>query len=341
MKQTKDFSYLLKRFLSIYLLSQRNLSPNTIASYRDTFKLYLEFNHDVNHIEIDRFCMDNFTRDNVIDYLDWLVQIRHNSYSSVNQRLAAIKSFTHYIGYEMPEFMFLCQQISAIPMKRTQCKIISYFSPEGIKIYFNMIDKTSKKGFRDYVLLILLYDSAMRVQELINIKLKDFRIGPPAILLITGKGRKKITIPITKQTSDILTQYINSLPNYKKHNADSFFFTNNQDNSLTRAGITYIIKKYEKLMIKAGNSSLIPQDLSPHCFRHSKAIHLKRAGVPLIYIRDFLGHSSIKTTEIYAKVDIEEKRKAIEEAYPLSMTTEAPDWENNKSLIKFLSDLCK
>jgi site-specific recombinase XerD len=340
MKKTNDYAYLLTTFLKKYLSGQRNVSPNTIISYRDTFKQFMFFVNSEKKQVIDNFQMENFNRKIVIEYLDWIEFTLKNSINTRNQRLAAIKSFIRFIAYEMPEYMFTCQQIASIPMKKTQGRILSYFSPEGLQIYLNLPDLTTKRGRREHALLIVLYDSATRVQELIDLKIGDFKRAPNSILRVTGKGRKTRIIPLLNSTSSILANYIDEQPDYVKLNLNYPIFSNAQGHSLTRPGVTYIIKKYGQKMIDAGHKSQLPERLSPHCFRHTKSVHLRRAGVDLLYIRDILGHNSVTTTELYARVDAEEKRKALEEAYPIQNLEEIPKWESDSKLMSFLKDLC-
>ena len=156
-----------------------------------------------------------------------------------------------------------------------------------------------------------------------------------------GKGRKTRIVPITSKTESILKQYFHEKGWFGKTTSLDFpVFMNSRQHKLTRAGIAYIFVKYVKAARKIDEGS-IPQTVSPHSLRHSKAIHLLRSGVPLIYIRDFLGHVSVTTTEIYAKVDAEERRKALECAYEIPSQDLVPDWEADKGLIAWLGDLCR
>lgn len=336
-----NFSILLTTFLSKYLPGQRNLSSNTISSYRDCFKLFLQFCSEEKKIKIETIQLHNMGRKDILDFLDWLEKVRNCSALTRNQRLAAFKSFSHFIAAENPEYLFQCQQIAAIPMKKAKSREMNYFSPEGMNKLLQQPDTRTWKGRRNHAILVLLYDCALRVQELADLKIGDVRLENPAIVKILGKGRKYRIIPIDQKTAKIITDYIDELTKRYSCNMDSPLFQNTRHTKLTRAGLSGILQKYVQKMKSQGLDYLIPGNVSPHCLRHSKAIHLLRSEVPLIYIRDFLGHTSVTTTEIYTKVDFEEKRKAIENAYPVQSQENIPAWENDKDLIQWLSNLCK
>ena len=340
MKET-DFARHLTAFLSKYLPGQRNLSANTIASYRDAFKLFLTFCEVEMKKKVDRLKLVDISRELVVEYLVWLEEKRFCSISTRNQRLAALRSFFHYVSTSAPEALLVCQKILNIPMKKTAQQIISYFSPEGLHLLLEQPDTTTRQGRRDHALLVLLYDSAARVQELADLCVRNVRLENPATVTLRGKGRKTRIVPLTSKTLSILKQYFNEKGWIGKSASLDFpVFMNTRRLKLSRAGITHILNKYVEAARKI-HKGLIPETSSPHSLRHSKAIHLLRSGVPLIYIRDFLGHASVTTTEIYAKVDTEERRKALENAYEIPSQDLVPDWEADKGLMAWLGDLCK
>ena len=340
MKET-DFAWHLTGFLSKYLPGQRNLSTNTIASYRDAFKLFLIFCETEKNRKVDRLELADISRELVVEYLAWLEEQRSCSISTRNQRLAAFRSFFHYVSSSAPETLLVCQKILSIPMKKNAQQNMSYFSPEGLRLLLEQPDISTRQGRRDHVMLVLLYDCAARVQELVDLCVRDVRLENPATVTVQGKGRKRRIIPITSKTASILKQYFLEKGWLgRTASLDSPVFMNTRKLKLSRAGIAYIFGKYVEAARRI-NKGLIPQTVSPHSLRHSKAIHLLRCGVPLIYIRDFLGHVSVTTTEIYVKVDSEEKRKALECAYEIPSQSLVPDWEANKGLMAWLEDLCR
>lgn len=336
MKPT-DFAKHLTEFLSVYLPIQKNLSKNTIYSYRDTFKLLIKYSQEVKNVPTERLTLNVFTDELVIGFLDWLEIERKCSISTRNQRLAAIHSFFRYVQAEEPAGLYHFQKLIAIPSKRMRKEIVPHLSPEVIKLLLEQPDRNRPKGRRDLTLLSTLYDTGSRVQELIDIQVGDITLDNPASIVLIGKGGRKRRVPLMKNTVSLLKQYIseNKLDQSRKNNYP--LFTNNQNNKLTKEGVAYILSKYVSLA-REKSTFIIPK-VSPHIFRHSKAMHLLQAGVNLIYIRDFLGHVDLKTTEIYARTDTETKRKAIENAYPDLVDDNLPDWNKDHALLSWLSEL--
>jgi len=340
MKET-NFAYYLRDFLSKYLPGQRNLSTNTIASYRDAFKLFLIFCETEKKKKANYIDLAYITRELVVEYLVWLEKKRECSVSTRNQRLAAFRSFFRYVSTAVPETLLICQRIFNIPMKKNAKDIMSYFSPEGLHLLLRQPDTLTQQGRRDHALLVFLYDSAARVQELADLCVRDLRLEEPATATLKGKGRKIRIVPISAKTVSILKHYLDEKGWLRKTASFDFpVFDNNRKFKLSRAGISYILNKYVEAARKI-NAGIIPQTVSPHSLRHSKAVHLLRSGVPLIYIRDFLGHASITTTEIYIRVDAEEKRKALECAYEITPQELLPDWDKDKGLMNWLISLCQ
>jgi len=336
-----DFAKHLTDFLSKYLPGQRNLSMNTIVSYRDTFKLFLIFCETEKKKKAMHLNLEYISRELVVDYLSWVENKRDCCISTRNQRLAALRSFFHYVSTTTPDALLVCQKIFNIPMKKDTKQVMSYFSPEGLHLLLNQPDTTTKQGRREHALLVLLYDSAARVQELADLCVRNIRFETPATVILHGKGRKTRIVPLSSKTASIIKNYLDEkgLLNNTAF-LDFPMFSNSRKSKLTRAGINYILRKHVESARKI-NESLIPKKVSPHCLRHSKAVHLLRSGVALIYIRDFLGHTSVTTTEIYAKVDTEEKRNALENAYEIPSQEAIPDWEADKGLMAWLTNLCQ
>ena len=225
----------------------------------------------------------------------------------------------------------------SIPIKKSQKPTVPHLSSEAIQLLLSQPDKTTIKGRRDLTLLSVLYDSGCRVQELIDLSVRDVILDNSPILILKGKGNKTRRVPIMKNTVSLLNYYINEHGLNQPWKKDYPLFINKQKGRLTKEGIAYIINCYVKGAQEISNS--LPEKVSPHMFRHSKAMHLLQAGVNLIYIRDFLGHTDIKTTEIYAKADTELKRKAIENAYPDLVDSTMPDWNHDAALLEWLNKL--
>jgi len=233
--------------------------------------------------------------------------------------------------------MFNFQKVTAIPIKRAKKAVIEHLTPEAIKLLLKQPDKYSARGRRDLVLMSTLYDSGARVQELIDIRICDVTLQTPAIITLTGKGNKSRRVPLMKNTASLLQNYILENKLDKPWKNEYPLFINNQHHKLTKEGVAHIVSKYVTSARKV--SAIIPSKVKVHMFRHSKAMHLLQAGVNLIYIRDFLGHVDLKTTEIYARADTEVKRKAIENAYPDLIESNLPDWSKDQALLSWLTEL--
>jgi integrase/recombinase XerD len=335
-----DFPKYLSDFLSKYLLGQRNASTHTIASYRDVFKLLLTFFDSAKSIKPEKIKASDLSKEHILHFLDWLETERKCFVSTRNQRLAVIHSFVHYVQKESPENLFEFKKILSIPNKKHPRTLVSYLTGQEIQILLSQPDMSTTEGFRNAILLSVLYDTGSRVQELTNIRVKDVRLSSPAVIRLHGKGSKTRQVPIMCKTSEILSSYLEIKkfhPGVSK--GDNYLFVNQNKQQLSRWGISYILNKYvEKANDDVGFNVGFP--VTPHVLRHSKAMHLLQSGVDLIYIRDFLGHVDCSTTEIYARADSEMKRKAIEKAYVNLVPETIPKWEEDGNLMKWLNSLC-
>ena len=336
MKPT-DFAKALSHYLATFLPVQRNVSTNTIKSYRDTFKLFLRYCKQDRHLSIERLCLKHIDRKLVLGFLDWLEHDRNNCVSTRNQRLACIHGFYRYMQIEDPAGLLPYQQILSIPMKKTQAPAIHHLTPNALKLILAQPDTSKTNGRRDLTLLCVLYDTAARVQELVDLCVKDVRLEPPPILTLTGKGRKKRQVPVMSNTEALLKQYMDEAFPVQGGMQEQPLFFNQQHRKMTRAGISYVLDKYVSQARE--KSSIIPDKITPHLVRHTKAMMLLHAGVSLIYIRDILGHVDIATTEIYARADTEMKRKALEKTYPEMVTANLPHWEKDETLLAWLASL--
>lgn len=342
MKKTNDFAFYLSLFFSKYLPGQKNLSTNTIASYRDTFKLFLVFCDKAKELKPQNITLNLLTRKTVTEFLEWIEKKRKCCLSTRNQRLSAIHAFFKYVQKENPDNLFEFHRILQIPLKRKPKPQVFYLSSDELKILFSQPDTSSRQGRRDLVLLVLMYDTAARVSEIINLEISDIRLSSPAVIALHGKGGKTRHVPIIGKTKDHLAAYIEEHKKYHWGIAaqDAPVFFNQQHRKLSRWGVSHILNKYVK-MAKKNTKFNTGFAVTPHVLRHSKAMGLLQAGINLIYIRDFLGHCNVVTTEIYARADTEMKRKAIESAYMDLSPQDMPKWEENEDLMCWLQNLCK
>lgn len=335
-----DFAKHLTTFFSSYLPGQVNVSINTILSYRDTFKLLLVFCENEKGIKTERVYLKTFSEKLIEEFLCWLEHERHNSVSTRNQRLAAIHSFLRFVQKDSLENLSEIQKVLAMPYKKKSNKLIHYLTGDEMRILLEQPDINTKAGRRDLALLVILYDTAARVQELIDLKRGSVRISAPSVITLHGKGNKRRQVPIMKKSQKLIDAYMKeSYINTGISESDMPLFYNQQKRKLSRWGVSYIIKKYVE-KASQDNEFNVDFPITSHVFRHSKAMHLLQANVNLIYIRDLLGHVDIATTELYARADIEMKRKALEAAYVEMHMEKMPDWSHDDNLMEWLNNLC-
>lgn len=330
-----DFSKYLTDYLTRYLSHERGASSNTITAYRDTFVLYITFMERIRNIKAEKLYLKSITKESIVAFLDWLQTERKCSDATRNLRLATLHSFFRFVQYQNPENLYEYQSIMSIKLKKTKKTAINYLTTEGIKLLLEQPDLASEKGRRDLALLSLMYDTGSRVQEIIDLTPSAIRLDKPYTIKVTGKGNKTRIVPLLENQVKILKSYLNEhhllTPQVRMHP----LFSNSRQEKLTRPGVTHILLKYAD-KARVNKPELIPNKLSCHSLRHSKAMHLLQAGVNLVYIRDILGHVSVQTTEIYARADSRQKREAIENAYVDLTPKQNPIWENNNDLLAWL-----
>jgi integrase/recombinase XerD len=333
--KTTDFAMYLNKYFTNYLPSERGSTPMTVDSYRYTFILYLTYMQEELHISAEKVQISDLTRKNVLLFLGWLQEKRQNGAATRNQRQAAINSFVRFLMYEFPEHLEEYQRILSIPIKKAPQKEISYLKTDGVKLLMEQVDYEAPNSLRDYIILSLLYTTGVRVSELINIRVKDLSLHTPYTLLIHGKGQKSRYVPLMKNIIPFIQKYLTQKGYDRQEKLDEWLLKNHMDNQFTRQGINYLVSKYAK-RAREINPEIIPKDFSPHKMRHSAAMELVDSGIDLIYIRDLLGHVSVKTTEVYAKADARRKREAIEAASREIVPPEEAKWETNTDLKQWL-----
>jgi site-specific recombinase XerD len=336
MKPT-DFSVQVTNFLTRYLAGQRNLSPNTIRAYRDVFTLLLRYCRDVRGMALERLSIADIDASLVEAFLDHLSNDRHASIPTRNHRLAALHAFFRYLQSEVPDRLLQCQQILAIPLRRHAHPIVGYLSKEHLAEILAQPDLHSRAGRRDAVLLSMLYDTGARVQELVDVSAGDVRLDPPPQIRLMGKGRKLRAVPLIDPTTEILRTYLRENGLDRPEHFDRPLFQNRHGGRLSRSGVRYILGKYVKAVRRIHPG--FTQPVSPHRFRHTKGMHLLQSGISLDVIRDFLGHADAKTTEIYARANLEMKRKALEKVADDAPLSTIPSWKQDETLLEWLRSL--
>jgi len=336
MKPT-DFAQQLHAFLTKYLTMQRNLSPNTIKSYRDTFTLLLRYCRDTAELPIERLTLAQIHPTLITAFLTNLEEQRQCRVTTRNQRLAAVHAFVRYLQIEDPAHITQWQHILAIPFKRQERTIPTYLTPDEMGAVLAQPNRTTSYGRRDLVMLSLLYDTGARVQELVDLQIQDVRLESPAQIRLTGKGRKTRIVPLMPNMVSQLTTYLDEYQYTHLVQNELPLFLNTRRQRYTRSGMTVMIHKYVEAA--RGQCITLPKKVTPHTFRHSKAMHMLQAGIPLVIIRDFLGHVDIKTSEIYARVDMNMKRQALENVHNTVTPPGLPAWEDDAALMEWLRTL--
>lgn len=334
-----DFARHLTAFLTTYLGGQRNASPNTVRSYRDTFVLLLRYLRDVRDLPVEKITMTTLDAPTIGAFLEHVQTERGCGPRTCNQRLAAIHAFARYAQSEAPGHLLAMQRLLAIPSRRFARQPVSYLEAADLGAVLAQPDATSATGRRDAVLLSLLYDTGARSQELLDLRVRHLRLDAPAHVRLTGKGRKARIVPLMASTVALLRGYLETQRLLEPDAADRPVFAGRSGAPMSRSGLRYLLAKH---VHSAANSRPgIPSKVGPHTLRHSKAMHMLQAGVPLVIIRDILGHTDVKTTEVYARANLEMKRRALEMAAtsPNAPKTPIPSWRENRELMGWLTTL--
>jgi integrase/recombinase XerD len=327
----------LREFFGDHLPLARGMSPHTISSYRDALSLLLRFVAESRHRPVDALDIADIGAAEVVAFLNDLEQKRHNIPATRNVRLAAIHAFFHYLAAQHPEHLEHCQRILGVPFKRARTKTIEYLEYEEIQAVLATIDRTDRDGQRDYVLLVTMFNTRARVQELLNLRPTDLQLIRPYQARLFGKGRKERLCPLWPETAKLLHSFVNARE--LSPQSEASLFVNHRGDPLTRFGVRYILAKYCNLACRR-TLTLAKKRLHPHSMRHSTAIHLLKSGVDLDTISHWLGHADVNTTNRYATVDLDMKRAAIAKAKPVGSNKEPKAaWRRNASLLEWLAAL--
>ena len=308
---TRDLSSFVTNFFRSHLTAERNLSPHTMRAYRDALKLFLRFAAAWHKRPADHLALADLTTEVVLAFLDSLEAARKNNVRTRNARLAALHCFFRYVLDEDPLQAALCQRILAISSKKTVRPTLGYLSAEEMETLLAQVDRSTRKGQRDYLLLALLYDTGTRIQEALDVTPADFHLASPAFVRVLGKGKKERLCPLLPQTARVVTQFLEA--SGRQPGDGRPLLENRRGEKLTRQGARYLLRQYLCRAAKA-LPKLNRARISLHTLRHTKAMHLLQSGVPIITIKDVLGHADVRSTEVYVQTDLEAKREALEQA---------------------------
>lgn len=327
----------LRSFFSEHLPSVRGSSRHTVTSYRDAFALLLRFLAARLKRLVVGLDLPDLTPDSLIAFLDHLERTRGNSSATRNARLAAIHAFARYIASRHPEHLEACQRLLAVPFKRARLRTVDYLDTEELRAMLEATHRRAADGCRDRALLLTLFNTGARVQELLDLRILDLQLDHPFQVRLYGKGRKERICPLWPQTAKVLRALLAQL---KLGDASQErLFRNHRGEPLTRFGARYLVRLYAR-QAEAATPSLRRKRVHPHTVRHSTAVHLLQAGVDLVTISHWLGHASVETTNRYLAVDLATKRAAIAKAGPIE-DSEAPAavWRTGSTILAWLEAL--
>jgi site-specific recombinase XerD len=318
-----ELGQVLVRFFQNYLPTLRGMSRHTIHSYRDTLVLLLRFLSAKRRCGIERLDLAAITADSVGQFLTSLERDRHNGIATRNARLAAIHTFARFLATERPEYLAAAQAILGIPFKRgARSAPIEYLEEAEVKALLSSIDRTTAAGRRDYALLSLMFNTAARVQEALDLRLCDLRVQRPCQVRLQGKGNRVRVCPIWPQTAKLLQRLVEERPFPVDVNAA--LFINNRGDKLTRFGVYYLLRKH-LIAAEAAAPTLREKRIHPHSLRHTTAVCMLKSGVDFATISQWLGHASLDTTMRYSKADIDMKRQALLQVFPDILPTAQTD----------------
>jgi integrase/recombinase XerD len=330
--KSPDLSGWIQRFFQEYLVRQRNVSPATVAAYRDTFRLLLHYWQKQRRQAPVNLSLDIMTPDNVLGFLNHLEESRGNTVRTRNARLATLRSFVHYLtDWLGPELPAATRRVLTIPFKRQVKPLIGFLTRSEIEAILAATDD-SWTGRRDHLLILLLYNTGARISELLALTTQDV-LGPQAKQVqLQGKGRKQRTLPLWRQTQRHLRQWIRQ----NRLTAPMPLFPNRYGEVLTRFGA---FRQLKKLVQRASlkQPSLRRRPISPHLFRHATAMRMLEAGITPEVIALWLGHESFNTTHQYVEADLAMKKRALEKIIPPK--TKAQRFRPDDKLLRFLESL--
>jgi site-specific recombinase XerD len=326
----------VRRFLLEYLVVERNLAPNTRKSYRDALQQFLPFIARSARRGIERLRVEDASAARTRAFLRDLEQTRGCGTATRNQRLAALHSLARFIGLHSPEHLHWCGQIQAIASKKVAREPVKYLEKNEWDALLRAPDRRTVLGHRDYVVLLFLYNTGARADEVAQVRINDLDLGAASkrdasCVLLRGKGNKTRRCPLWPKTVDALRVLIGS------RTASQHVFLNRRGQPLTRFGIHALVERYAA-RVATQLPSVSKKRVSPHTIRHTTATHLLRSGVDINTIRAWLGHVCLSTTNVYAEVDLEMKAKALAKCEIQEGKTKQP-WRKNRGLMEFLRTL--
>jgi len=308
--KNNDIQALIQKYFLQRLMAQRNVSPETIKSYRDSFRLYLRYIETRCGVPPSKMTIAQFDAEHVLGFLSHLDKERGNSTKTINNRLAALHSFAKYLIFELPEYSGLLTRSLKVPFRKDEKRQMEFLTEDEFAAFKAACETVTALGRRDMLMLLLLYNTGVRVSELVGLRLRDIHIdsqNSAAYIRILGKGRKERDVPLWKSTAKYLASYLSD----HAHGENSNLFTNCGNGNLTRSGVRYRLSCLQKKASEVA-PSLTKKNITPHTFRHTTALRMLQSGIDISTIAIWLGHENIITTHKYMEADLEMKRQTLE-----------------------------
>ena len=323
---------LLQSFFMEHLCNHKRLSPQTVKSYRDTFRLLLQYLQATMAKKPSALSITDLDAPVILSFLENLEQQRHNQAQSRNVRLTAIRSFFRLVAMRDPASVGVATRVLAIPLKRIDQHLVGYLTRPEVDAILAANNLAEWTGRRDHALLLSLYNTDARVSEIISLRRSDLSFGVKSFVQFKGKGRKERAVPLWQSTARALQAWFREL----EENSSAIAFPNTRGSSLTRDGVNYILQQaVERAAVTC--PSLKNKRIFPHIFRHSCALHLLQSGVDIAVIALWLGHESIQTTHGYIEADMAIKERALQKLAPAGKAITR--FKADDALLTFLASL--
>lgn len=334
MKPIDPLPGLLRAFFYERLVEQRNVSANTVRSYRDTWRLFLRHTATCHKRAVAQLILTELTADDVAAFLKHSEQERNVSIGTRNCRLAALRSFFSFVAEQEPSAVAQCAAVLRIPTKKAPIPAPCYLESNEVEAILAQPDRTRIEGQRDHALLSFLYNTGARIQEALDVCPNAIRFDTPASVRLFGKGRKERICPLWPETTILLKALLRRQPRAD----DEPLFANRYGVTLGPSGIRFKLAQYVKAAAQTV-PALSSKSVTPHSFRHAAAVHLVAAGTDVTVIRSWLGHVSLDTTNHYAQANLDTKRAALERLDRSSIMKKPPRWKRDEGLLAWLDSL--
>jgi len=335
--KTATVGTIVYSFFEDYLKCQKGLRPATVRSYRDSIRLFLNFVAGDVHRNLSRLNLEHLTAERVRRFLNSLERERHNHVRTRNLRLSALRTFFEFVARQSPEMLGEAEQVAATPTKRCPPPETFYLEREEIQALFDGLPREGRCALRDRALLLFLYNTGARVQEVAELQFENFELERPARVRLHGKGDKWRVCPLWDETASLIEQLAKRHPG--RDGAGRPVFLSQSGRALTRYGIYKMVRRHARVHIEAHRQ----HHIFPHVLRHTAAVHLLESGVDVNVIRAWLGHVNLETTNRYAEITTPMKEAALRHCEPpvasATQSSRSQAWKDDKTLLAWLESL--